>query len=272
MNSEKIIEDADNRLNYFTKMLGFNNCFVVSNLDSLIKTKNLNDTKDSFEILLKNSDEHNQILDYLKNCKHFCFLYSDIFRHHLDFPDGLYHVLDPIFILFEEEHIPKEKMIYMADQIQNISSFIIDDILYKAKFIISPTMINREIRILKAENLLILNDYDSLEDFSFMELNVKFSPDFKYCPISTNIIITDDNKIVHVNNKKILLPFFDENYLKFEFSNNYEFKYLNNTIIITNEEKWQIRNDDLHSIMSLWFNCPDRKIINKVNAKSRYNA
>ena len=278
MNVEMIKADAQIRKeNFITSLTNFD-CHLVADLKTLIDKKSFRRNQEEPGLIakhIKNSETHLDILNFIKDCTLYCFLSSNEFRHHLEAPGGLYPIFDPIFIFYESGTLNEENISYRKKHFQNILQIEEDGMVYKAKYLCCPLQFYDENRILESNNLEVINNLQNLNDTSFTHLDVFFSSDFNNPPEISQILLTDDCKIIQLDHQEILLDNFFNAYDSQRVSHyrDYTLKYEfhNNTVIINSNQDLEKYLSEDNTIQSVWMCVNDSQIFTKYNQHSSYN-
>lgn len=275
--NEKIINEASDRIEKYawglthpwnTKLL------FVNNLNSLLS---LTEDKDD-RLLDINTNEYENVRDFITNCKYFSVLSFDMQRHSFNSLDEFESILPPLIILYsvdgEIQVNEDDDELSFIKETENLFNLRSKNFLLKAKYIIGSFEFSKggtPKKIMHAEDFLLSDSLENLENSSFYKMSLHCSENIYLGNKQWQILLSDENRIIELNLENIL-----NNYTKNSFYTNNLVKpnsieYHNNTIVLTGEHFHEGYLKESHYASSIWFEINRENIIHIESSNSNYN-
>lgn len=277
--NEKIINEASDRIEKYawglthpwnTKLL------FVNNLSSLLS---LTEDKDD-RLLDINTNEYENVRDFITNCKYFSVLSFDMPRHSFNSLDEFESILPPLIILYsvdgeiqanDNENDDELSFIKETENLFNLRS---KNFLLKAKYIIGSFEFSKggtPKKIMLAEDFLLSDSLENLENSSFYKMSLHCSENIDLVNKQSQYLVSDENLIIEMNLKILLNDHTINSFYSTRIVKPNSIEYHNNTIVLTGEHFHEGYLSESHSISSIWFDLNRKGIIHKESSDSFYN-
>jgi hypothetical protein len=200
-------------------------------------------------------------------------------RHSFNSSDEFESILPPLIILYsidgeiqvnDEENDEELSLIKETENLFNLRS---KKFILKAKYIIGSFegKGGRADMIMIAEDFLLSNSLENLENSSFYIMSLHYSEDIDLDNKQSQILLSDENRIIELNlenllNEYTINSFYTNNLVK---PNSLEFH--NNTIVLTGDHFYEGYLRESHYASSIWLDINKKNIIHIESSNSNYN-